>query len=270
MASRLLTVRRPDVCARCGAAVAKGDEAWWDAEAKTVTCLECHVGTESAKPVEANGLDRGIAGESAAREHERRRANRERQTREEHPRLGGVLLWLRGVPQHERAFRIGAVGEAAVGKSLEQRTEDGPAVVLHDRRMPGGRGNIDHVAVAPRGVFVIDVKAHSGKVRIDRPLFGTPKLKINGRDWTRMLGGLDRQVAAVRDALGGTGRTDVAVQGVLCFTTAGLPLSRTAKMRGHLLMYRKALAKQLNAQGPLGASEIEAIVRDLAKKLPPA
>jgi hypothetical protein len=108
MASRVLTVRGPDVCARCGAAVAKGDEAWWDAEAKTVTCLECHGGTESVKPVEANELDRGIAGESAAREHGRRRANREQ------------------------------------------------------------------------------------------------ALKINGRDWTRLLDGLDRQVAAVRDALAGT------------------------------------------------------------------
>jgi hypothetical protein len=189
---------------------------------------------------------------------------------EEHPRLGGLLLWLRDAPQHERAFQIGAVGEAAVGKSLEQRTEEGPAVALHDRRMPGGRGNIDHVAVAPRGVFVIDAKAHSGQVRIERPLFGAPRLKINGRDWTRLLDGLDRQVAAVRDALDGTGRTDVPVQGVLCFTTADLPLSRTAKMRGHLLIYRKALAKQLSVDGPLQPSEIEAIARDLAQKLPSA
>ena len=90
-------------------------------------------------------------------------------------------MWLEDSPQHEKAFQTGALGEAGVGKSLEKRTEDGSAVVLHDRRTLGGRGNIDHVAIAPAGVFVVDAKAHSGKVTIERPLFGAAKLRIRHR-----------------------------------------------------------------------------------------
>ena len=71
--------------------------------------------------------------------------------------------------------------------------------LLHDRRMPRGRGNIDHLAVAPTGVCVTDAKAHKGKVRIARPVFGLEKLLINSRDRTRLLDGLDRQVEAVRE-----------------------------------------------------------------------
>jgi hypothetical protein len=263
-------LKRADVCVTCGSSLGKGDAAWWDAGAKSVTCLDCHRSVEVAEPVELPELDRGIAGESAGREYQRRKANRETRVREQHPRIGGLLLWLGDSPQHEKAFQTGALGEAGVGKSLEKRTEDGPAVVLHDRRMPGGRGNIDHVAITPAGVFVIDAKAHSGKVTIARSLFGEAKLKINGRDWTRLLDGLDRQVAAIHDALQRTWHSDVPVQGVLCFTTADLPFYRTAKMRGHWLMYRKALAKRLNAEGSLQAPEIEAIARDLQQMLPAA
>ena len=173
-------------------------------------------------------------------------------------------------PQHEIAFKAGELGEVAVGESLDRRTAEGPAVILHDRRMPRARGNIDHLAIAPAGVFVIDAKAHSGKVQIDRPLFGSTKLRIAGRDRTELIEGLDRQVAAVRDALDRAGHVDVPIQGVLCFTNADLPLMRTLRIRGHVLLYRKALAARLNADGKLHADEIESIAHGLAHDLPPA
>ena len=151
--------------------------------------------------------------------------------RNAHPHVGRLLLWLTDAPQHEVAFKTGEFGEIAVAESLERRTAEGPAVILHDRRMPPGRGNIDHVAIAPTGVFVIDAKAHSGNVRIDSPLFGSAKLRIAGRDSTKLIDGLDRQVAAVRDALARAGHPDVTVQRVLCFTAPDLTLLRTLKMR---------------------------------------
>jgi hypothetical protein len=55
----------------------------------------------------------------------------------------------------------------------------------------------------------------------------------------------------------------------LCFTTADLPFFGT-KMRGHLLIYRRALAKQINKQGPLQPPVIDALARTLAVALPPA
>ena len=143
-------------------------------------------------------------------------------------------------------------------------------IVLHDRRMPDGRGNIDHVAVAPGGVFVIDAKAHKGKVRIARPLLGAERLLIDGRDWTRLLDGLDRQVAAARQLLDGADYPHVPVHGALCFTNADLPWLRTATMRGHLLTYGRALAKKLNSDGELAAETVESVARTLAASLPAA
>jgi hypothetical protein len=195
--------------------------------------------------------ERWHPGASAAREHERRRRSREARTRADHPLIGGLLLALGGAPQHEDAFRRGAAGERAVADSLERRTAASDAILLHDRRMPNGRGNIDQLAIAATGVYVIDAKDHHGKVRISTPLFGAPTLQIAGRDRTSLLDGLDRQVAVVRDTLDATGLLEVPVHGVLCFTNADLPLLGTTPIRGHLLLYRKALAKRINAPDPL-------------------
>ena len=139
--------------------------------------------------------------------------------------------------------------------------------LLYNRRMPKGRGDIDLIAIAPSGVWVIDAKAIKGKVRVANPLFGRPKLLVNGGNRTKLIDGLERQIGAVRDALGDDHR-DVAVQGVLCFTKADLPLLGTLKIRGHLLLYRKALAKRLNADGPLSRDAINSLTRRLAIALP--
>ena len=83
--------------------------------------------------------------------------------RRRHPLIGGLLLALGGAPAHETAWATGGRGEQSVARGLERRTANGPAILLHDRRMPGGYGNIDHLALAPRGVFVIDTKAMISK-----------------------------------------------------------------------------------------------------------
>lgn len=239
---------------------------------RTVTCAACR--EPVAEPASAGPapteLDRGQPAASVAREYKRRKGNRESRIREAHPRIGGLLLALQGPPRHETAFRQGELGEKAVAASLEECTAGGPTVVLHDRRMPGGRGNVDHLAVAPAGVFVIDAKAVKGKVRVVRPLLGAEKLVIAGRDRSKFADGLDRQVSAARSALEGMGMAGVPVQGVLCFTIADLPLLGTLKMRGHILLYRKALAKRLNAGGPLQQAEIDSLAVAFAAALPSA
>lgn len=247
----------------CHAELAAGTHAYWDSVARSVTCSDCH-----ATHDELPRADPGVAGASAAREHERRKAGRETRTRERHPWVGELLLTLRDEPQHEAAFRVGAEGEAAVAESLERRTANSPVVFLHDRRMPGSRGNIDHIAVAPTGVYVIDAKNITGKVRVESPPFGKPKLVVNGRDRTKLIDGLDRQVAAVRAALNPPETTPVI--GVLCFTKADLPLLGTLKMRAHLLVYRKALSKRLFADGPFTPAEIQSLANVVARALGPA
>lgn len=115
-------------------------------------------------------IDVGTPGASARREHERRRANREQRVRDKHPRVGGAVLALSGDPVHEQAWATGAGGEERVAEVLAKHL-DGRAVVLHDRRLPRSRANIDHIAVAPSGVWVIDAKRYKGKVAVAKPPF---------------------------------------------------------------------------------------------------
>jgi hypothetical protein len=271
MAWRKLKLRWAAVCVECDSALPSGAVAWWATATGAVTCPACRA-NGLGEPVRRGGpaqLDRGRPGASVGREYLRRRHKRETHTLQTHPRIGPLLLALRGTPRHEKAFRTGELGEMAVAAALE-RDVPWPAVVLHDRRMPGGYGNIDHLVVASAGVFVIDAKGSRGKVRVETPLLGAPRLLIAGRERTKLLDGLDRQVEAVRQALLAVAGSEVPVQGVLCFTMANLPLFGTLQVRGHLLLHRRPLVRRLCAEGPLRAPAIDALARALAVALPSA
>lgn len=73
---------------------------------------------------------------------------------------GGVVLALTDEPQSTRAWAVGAWGEAKLAEALDGFT------VLHDRCVPGTNRNIDHVVVAPAGVFVVDAKRYEGRIEI--------------------------------------------------------------------------------------------------------
>ena len=180
-----------------------------------------------------------------------------------------MLLRVGRTPPREAALRSGELGELAVGEILEKRHATGWLFALQDRRLPRRRSNIDHIAVAPTGVYVIDAKQHSGKVRReDRGCRGA-RLTINGRDRTKLLVDLGLQVAVVRHALVAGGHGDVRVQGVLCFTTGDLPSFKALEIGGYLVVGLRRLGRQLDAVGSLSWSAIEAIAGVLAEALPP-
>src|SRR5436853_5665627 len=51
---------------------------------------------------------------------------------------------------------------------------------LHDRRIPGARGNIDHVVICPSGLYVIDAKRYKGAVSVRNVggFFSGPDLRL--------------------------------------------------------------------------------------------
>lgn len=61
-------------------------------------------------------------------------------------------------------WQSGAWGEQATAKVLRELEQDG-WVVLHD--LPAGRGNVDHIAVGPGGVYLLDSKRLGGSVTVD-------------------------------------------------------------------------------------------------------
>lgn len=219
-------------------------------------------------------LDLGTPGAGARREHERRKSRREAKTREDHPHLGGFLLRLQDESQREKAWRDGAVGEEAVASHLAKTCPE--VVVLHDRRMPRSRANIDHIAIAPSGVFVIDAKRYKGKIEVRRPLFGHAKLVIRGRDKTKLVDGLRRQVEAVRAGLAVV-EQNVPVGGCFCFINpdgqaggSGIPLFRTLSIDGLPLFYPRKLSKHLHRPGPLNDERIEILTEVLIELFPSA
>ncbi len=150
------------------------------------------------------------------------------------------------------------------------------AALLHDRRIPRSRANIDPIAVAPSGVYVIDAKRYRGKIQVRRPLFGKEKLTIAGRDRTTLVAGLERQVTLVTAVLGDAA-PEVAVHGCLCFVPpeglladSGLPAVRTLKVGEVPLFSPRRLAKRLNRPGPISPERIAEIAATLADGLPPA
>lgn len=223
---------------------------------------------------EQEEFDPGTAGAGARREYERRKAKREAKTREAHPRIGGLLLRFQDAPQSEKAWATGAVGEEAVAAHIARRC---PQIkLLNDRRMPNSRANIDHLAIAPSGVFVIDAKRYKGKIEVQKPLFGNAKLVIAGRDKTKLVEGLQRQVDAVRARLAII-EQDVPVHGCFCFINpdgqaggSGIPLFGTMSINGFPLFYPRKLSKRLNQPGELDTDQTAVLTEALAELLPAA
>jgi hypothetical protein len=86
--------------------------------------------------------------------------------------LGGLAAvaagWgLRFRPSPEAiAWRRGAAGERRTARLLGPLERHG-WVVLHDVAVPGSRANIDHLAIGPGGIFVVDSKQYRGRLQLD-------------------------------------------------------------------------------------------------------
>jgi hypothetical protein len=67
--------------------------------------------------------------------------------------------------QPTRAWRDGARGERATAHRL-RRLERHGYTVLHDLQVPGSHANLDHLAIGPAGVFIIDSKYYRGALQL--------------------------------------------------------------------------------------------------------
>jgi hypothetical protein len=170
----------------------------------------------------------------ARREHSRRLERHQTRVRTAHPRLGGLILALADDPQHVRAWQTGAVGEEEFGSRLSGCS--GPELkVLHDRKLPRSTANIDHLAFTPEAVWILDAKRYKGKVETrGGGLFSrrAPELYVGGRNQTKLVEGVKRQVATVRSLaaslaseVGMTAPPDV--RGALVFINAEFGLFTT-------------------------------------------
>ena len=144
--------------------------------------------------------------------------------------LGASLVFLAVVwtiaalvvlPDGVRAWRTGAVGEEMTAAALATLPA-GAFVVLHDRRKPGSRANIDHVVIGPTGAWVVETKNYAGSISVRGN-----ELWIAGRRKTGFIDQVKGQAAAVSTVLG-----SVPVLPIICVHRADFSLLSRPELRG--------------------------------------
>jgi hypothetical protein len=221
-------------------------------------------------------VDPGVPGASARREYERRHNAREQRARARLGIVGVALARFTGDPSSTRAWMQGADGEAKVAVRLSKLLDGTGVHLLHDRRLSGRRrANIDHLAIGPGGVTVIDAKALSGKVRVETVggLFSKSEqlLRVAGRDRTRLVRGVQMQAEVVREWLSRSDFPAVEVCPALCFSKVeGRPLLCRLELEGVVLAGPRRVAKLARRPGPLGQDEVQRLLYALASALAPA
>lgn len=284
----------------CAAGLGKGSEAWYDPASKRVRCPTCSAADGSsteqvpdAPPIEV--LEHGVAGASAQREYERRSVRRlakieaevaadtawRTEAKHAHPILGRIVAaatakpTLGPEPQYIKAWTVGADGEQKVGHRLEEwAAADDDRVVLHDRRIPGTRANIDHLAVGAAGVWVIDAKEYAGKVEhlnagtIFRPDW---QLRVGGRNRSKLATGVQWQVSRVTEVLEAADAVlKPLVKGMLCFVGADWSwFAKPFVFEDIAVVWPLAAVEILSRPADSGAN-VTALAHILARAFPPA
>lgn len=264
--TRKMRLRYAGNCTVCGKNLAKGQEALYDPSTRTVRCIVCEwTASESVE-------DPGVAGASAGREYERRKLARDARVRARlGDLLGGVVLAISDEPQTTRAWARGAAGERKLANALKDMPD---LKILNDRRVPQTKGNIDHILVAPVGVFVVDAKYYEGLIQIRDVggLFKTDKrLYVGSRDCSRLADNMAWQVEAVRQALLAAVVDPMPpIAPVLCFVDGEWPLLfPPEEFKGIRLEGKRSIRKLIAGTTVLNPEAVDHIYHVLAVAFPP-
>jgi hypothetical protein len=115
----------------------------------------------------------------------------------------GVVWRLRfRVSEDARNWRRGARGERRTARQLNRLTDRG-WIIFHDLAVPGSRANVDHLAIGPSGVFLIDSKNWRGRLAFAPD--GT--LWHGSYPMTAAIATIGFEVAAIAGALGTSSST---------------------------------------------------------------
>jgi hypothetical protein len=138
-----------------------------------------------------------------------------------------------------------------LGAFLELELGD-VAIVLHDLRVPGSHASIDHVVVAPSGVWVVDATWRNDF-----------KLDPDGCGGTVRVDAMERRIRVVAAAVGRA--KEVPIRAALCFGAAhwgGTP--HPFWIEGVLITHPADLVERVGAAGPLDEDMLGWIAARLA------
>ncbi len=157
-----------------------------------------------------------------------------------------------------------------VGSLLEQAFSE-PIVVLHARQAPGARGVIDHIVLAPSGVWLIAAAARGKAEHRQVGTRRTPefRLYVNGADQNERLADFAWQVNAIRAVLDPIHLGDSPIHPAVVPTAEDQ--GRFAKpfdIDGVRVMWGKHLTEAIARSGPLDEAALRAITIQFNLKLP--
>ena len=241
MPTMLLPLQRPDVCRSCGGALAVGTQAWWDSVAEQAVCCTCrHPDVE----IERRATSRLARVAKFFNDPEMSTDGSER-------------------VQRERML------------SVQLHTQlGGRAVVLDDRKVPGTKRHIDHIVIAPSGVWVIDANEFDGRVE-RRDVGGwfkvDERLYVAGKDRTGLVDGIDRQVLAVENVLKKEGLDLVPVHAALCFVNSEWGwFAKPFSLNGVWVTWATKLTELVLDWNAIPNTEVDRLARVVGSKLPSA
>ncbi|HLY13318.1 MAG TPA: nuclease-related domain-containing protein [Candidatus Limnocylindrales bacterium] len=186
------------------------------------------------------------------------------------PETAETALPVPSAPQPKRAWGDGARGEELLGQVLAEMPG---IVVLHDRRMPRTRANIDHIVIGPAGVFVVDAKRYAGRIGIHNKgsIFRADyRLYVGRRDCSGLAEKVVWQAKVVKEALEATGGGVLPpITPVLCFVDGDWPLINPPSTFGGVRVESERTIKRLVAQGrAVEPRSLEWATRILSAALP--
>lgn len=239
-------------CVSCGARIADAQEGWYSPDAHEIRCAACGVPDPSSEqPLTNESPSRGnspIAGSAAFREFQRSR---------------------------DTTWRRGAIGEYRTAQFLKKHLRD-EAMVLHDRALPDSKANVDHIVIAPSGVWIIDAKNWRGVLGYHAEGHGRlrERLFVDGVDTTHKVEAVYDAVLPIAQILNGI---DPPLHPAVVFVSPeytfrmGLRLKTRGPIRhdGVLLGDAWGLTKEMNKPGLLGTDTIQRVDELLATTLPP-
>jgi hypothetical protein len=158
-------------------------------------------------------------------------------------------------------WQQGAWGEEFTAKVLTPLERHGWKL-LHD--LPDGRGNWDHIAVGPGGIFVLDSKKRQGKVTVDSHgvIYRNPFDESLLYDDTKKVAALKGQAARVNERIRRRCGQRAWVEPVMVLW-ADFP-QRRVTINGVHFLHGSELAAWLTEQRPRRTPDVETITSALA------
>lgn len=256
------------ICTKCGERIGPNENGWHSFELHRVRCLQC--GPPASEPLEEKSGDQF----SDLTESAPPVVSEVIQGKPPNP-IGGSAALRESQKQRNSSWLKGATGEYLMDKALHQHL-DKDAIVLTDRQLPATSSNIDHVVVAPSGVWVIDSKNWEGKIeyKFESSKSSRMRLLVGGEDRTYKVDAIYRQVIPIAQIIGDM---SVPIHPAMAFVNSEWSLSSLPR----LLMKKpykhgevwisppRILINQINKPGLLGKPVIDQLAQLLDASLPP-